>query len=419
MSDMTLSKKDRHVVRISYILNGPIHYRVPLAKALAKTEGVAVRVIFDHDVLTKSHHDPHYAGVVDFRGPSLDNIEHTFLFRGYHARFPLLAYARRIGRELKRHGPDLVWIHAYSRPEHVIALIVARMLGAKIIIRDTTTLISESTLTAGWLRRSAKRAFYWWLNKTVAAVLAVGTRNREHALAYGIAPKKVFMVPNAVDNEALRQSCSEAKACRSELKRRLSIDSNAPVVLYVGRMIECKRPTDLVQAVSLVSKHANIEPYLVFVGTGPLEDDIRATAKECSLNRIRFAGFVDQSEIGRYYELADIFALTSSSETFGLVLNEAMNASKPLVVSDRVGAAVDLVRQGDNGFVYPCGDVEALSQAIEYLVRHKPERESMGRCSLEIIDQWNYEVGVGGILQAAHFALRKTLGDDESSSALV
>ncbi len=102
---------------------------------------------------------------------------------------------------------------------------------------------------------------------------------------------------------------------------------------------------------------------------------------------------------------ADVFVLPSVEETWGIVANEAMNFGLPLVVSDLVGCAPDLVREGENGFVVAHDDVEALTGALERLVSNRDVRERFGARSLEIVSEWTYDVAAEGIVQACQATL--------------
>jgi glycosyltransferase involved in cell wall biosynthesis len=118
------------------------------------------------------------------------------------------------------------------------------------------------------------------------------------------------------------------------------------------------------------------------------------------------AGFLNQSEISQAYEAADVFALASGwDETWGLVVNEAMNFGLPVVVSDKVGCAVDLVAHGENGYVFPNDRPDELAQYLTSLITDPTRRESFGRRSAEIIAPWNDDVAAQTLLEAVRAAV--------------
>jgi glycosyltransferase involved in cell wall biosynthesis len=115
---------------------------------------------------------------------------------------------------------------------------------------------------------------------------------------------------------------------------------------------------------------------------------------------IRFIGFRNQSELPSLYELCDVFVLPSEHEPWGLVVNEAMNAGRPVVVSDRVGAGPDLIENGVNGFVYPSRDVAALADRLRRLIDSPEHRAAMGARALESVARLDFNADREGLLAA-------------------
>ena len=116
---------------------------------------------------------------------------------------------------------------------------------------------------------------------------------------------------------------------------------------------------------------------------------------------IHFVGFKNQTELPKYYAIADVFVLPSQTgETWGLVVNEAMCFGLPIIASDIIGCAPDLVRHGENGFVFPSGNKEKLSDSIQDLISNQEKRMRFGNESLKIIQGYNYDKDVEGILSA-------------------
>jgi len=115
---------------------------------------------------------------------------------------------------------------------------------------------------------------------------------------------------------------------------------------------------------------------------------------------VRFAGFQNQTQMPAYYAACDVYVLCSQRETWGLAVNEAMNAGKPVIVTDQVGAAKDLVGDGDNGYVVPVGDVDVLSDRLRRITSDELLARRMGASSLRRISRWDFEADVAGLWQA-------------------
>jgi len=153
---------------------------------------------------------------------------------------------------------------------------------------------------------------------------------------------------------------------------------------------------DLVSALSSLSGKVGA----LFVGEGSLGAALDAEVRRRGLPYVRFVGFQNQSALPRYYAAADMFALPSAYEPYGLVVNEAMCMGLPVLTTPAVAAAADLVREGENGFLFSVGDLETLARRIGQLATDPGLRLAMGKRSREIIAGWNYDACVEGVVNA-------------------
>ncbi|MGH3848499.1 MAG: glycosyltransferase family 4 protein, partial [Pseudonocardiaceae bacterium] len=151
-------------------------------------------------------------------------------------------------------------------------------------------------------------------------------------------------------------------------------------------------------------------PYLLLIGEGEerprLEARLRNAPAAGGAGDVRLLGFRNQSELPRYYDLCDVFVLPSIHEPWGLVVNEAMNAGRAIVVSDQVGCQPDLVEDGDNGRVFPALDVAALADALVAVLANPAVGHRMGSRGLERIQNFSLEGNVRELMRAFHAAAR-------------
>jgi glycosyltransferase involved in cell wall biosynthesis len=153
--------------------------------------------------------------------------------------------------------------------------------------------------------------------------------------------------------------------------------------------------------IQLTSKGAVAEPpYLLFVGEGEQRQPLEEVAREMQLEGVRFMGFKNQTELPAYYDLCDVLVLPSVWEPWGLVVNEAMNAGKAVIVSDQVGCGPDLVRNGENGYTFPAGDIPALAAALQRVLESPVHCRRLGQKGREIISQWGFEEDLRGLKNA-------------------
>jgi glycosyltransferase involved in cell wall biosynthesis len=147
-------------------------------------------------------------------------------------------------------------------------------------------------------------------------------------------------------------------------------------------------------------------PYLLFIGEGDQRKTLEERARAKNWNSVKFLGFRNQTELPRYYDLCDVLVLPSAFEPWGLVVNEVMNAGRAVVVSDQGGCAPDLVKAGENGYVFKAGDPADLRQTLDNIVSDPKKCRALGRNSLKIIQKWGIEEDVAGLNQALAYVMK-------------
>lgn len=395
-------------IRLAYLVSHPIQYQVPLLRAVAAEPDIDLTVFFCSDYSLRAHRDEGFGRTIEWDVPLTGGFEHVFLpalaVSGAPTALRPINYG--LAGRLREGDFDVLWVHGYMRLYHLIAMVGARLQGRIVLNRDEAWAMSAAR---GPLKRAVKRLFYGLLRRVCHGWLVIGTANREYYLANGMREDTLFTVPYAVDNAAFAQRAAEAVPRRAALRQELGLAQDRPVVLYASKFQGRKRPEDLVAAFAEVAAEpACRNPYLVMVGDGERNHALRAQAKDLGLeDSVRFAGFRNQSELPRFYDLCDVFVLPSVLEPWGLVVNEVMNAGRAVIVSDQVGAAADLVRDGDNGFVFPTGDVERLTAALRAVLSDPDRCRRMGARSREIIGGWGFREDLAGLRQALdHFTGR-------------
>jgi glycosyltransferase involved in cell wall biosynthesis len=295
-------------------------------------------------------------------------------------------------------GFDALWIHGYARAFHWAAIAAARRRGLKVLLRDEATSISAER---GFLKAAAKRAFFAGLRCGVDAFLPIGRLNRQYYIENGVPAARLFDMPYAVDNAHFRKGAEAAALKHEQTRTELHLEPERPVILFAAKLIERKRPDLLLEAFARVQGEPALRrPYLVFVGDGPMRSSLEAKAAGFAPEAVRFLGFQPQAELPRWYDLCDVFALTSQQESWGLVINEVMCAGRAVIASDRVGAAADLVRPGENGDLFRVNEAGDLARALREVLTDPQRLAAMGRRSLDIIDRWSFAEDIAGLRQA-------------------
>jgi glycosyltransferase involved in cell wall biosynthesis len=263
-----------------------------------------------------------------------------------------------------------------------------------LLVRGETNLLNPPSSTKQFFKKSVLKPLF----ARTAGFLSIGRHNAEFYRSYDVPKNKIHLTPYAVDNQYWLSQADALLSHKSDLKQSLGFDRKSPIVLFSGKLVPIKRPMDLLRAFETLAESLNAG--LVFLGDGELRGDLEAYARERSLKNVRFVGFKNQTEMAPYYSMADVFVLPSSFEPWGLVVNEALCFGLPVIASDKVGAAGDLVQDGVNGFVYPAGDVVALAERLHDLLAKADRRSTMGIASRELIGHWGYPEVLVGILKS-------------------
>jgi glycosyltransferase involved in cell wall biosynthesis len=378
-------------MKLLYALPQPVQYQSPLVRHLI-AGGLDLEVVYARDA--QPFFDPEFNREVAWDLPLREGYPSVLLAGAVDRR----SLAEQLAARVCTCGAQAIWAHGWSQPMDRAAWDVAARLRLPLLIRGDSTLQGRR---GGPLRRWLHRQIYSWRFRRVAGCLAVGSWNAAFYRAYGVPVERIFHMPYAVDNAFFQRRAAEARPRRDELRRELGLRADLPVVLFCGKLIAKKDAATLIRAL------AQEPAQLLVVGEGELRPQLEALAAELLMGRACFAGFRNQSELPALYDLADLFVIPSTYEPFGLVVNEVMNAAKPIIASDRVGCWPDLVRPGVNGDVFPAGDAAAVAAALRPFLIDPALRERAGQASLDIINRWSFAEDLVGIQRA----LKRSVGE--------
>jgi glycosyltransferase involved in cell wall biosynthesis len=392
---------DRRPLRLAYFVSHPIQYQAPLLRRIAKEADIDLKVFFRSNISVRGYLDPGFGVTVKWDIPLLEGYRHEFL--------PVLKDSGRLGalspvnygirRLLRNQGFDAVWVHGYSTLTNLQAIAGAYAMRIPVLLR------SESHLTdrpRSGRTLAAKRMFFSWLRRRVSAALAIGEANSVYWRHYLGEEFPIFPCSYAVDNEFFQRECAKAAETREEFRRSLGLDAGRPVILFASKLQTRKRCIDLVDAYLQVAKSFPLDrlPYLLIVGDGEERVALESRAEEAAPGDICFLGFRNQTELPRFYDLCDVFVLVSVDEPWGLVVNEVMNAGRPVIVSDQVGCHKNLVQNGLNGYVVKAYDIQALADSLRAVLVGQDVCQTLGARSLEIIQYYSFDENVNGLRQA-------------------
>jgi glycosyltransferase involved in cell wall biosynthesis len=219
-----------------------------------------------------------------------------------------------------------------------------------------------------------KKVLWPFLFRQADQVIVPSTGTLEMVKSLGIPAEKITLTPYSIDNEWWKSQ--SAKVNRDAVRADLGAAAEQLIILFCAKLQPWKRPMDLLQAFAEADLAASV---LVFAGEGQQRAELEAQAVKLGLQaRVKLLGFVNQSQLPALYSAADVMVLPSSYEPFAVVVNEAMCCRCPVIVSDQVGAARDLVAPVRPEFVFPAGNVTALAQTLRAAFANRDQLRETG-----------------------------------------
>ncbi|HUJ12917.1 MAG TPA: glycosyltransferase family 4 protein [Thermoanaerobaculia bacterium] len=390
-----MSVQDPERTRLAVVVSHAIQYFSPWFAHIARRDDVALRVFYLWDFGVQPTRDREFGVDVQWDIPLLSGYEFEYAPNrsrdpGTHHFFGLdnPGLAQRIAAW----SPDAILMFGYAYASHLRLLLSPKLWRVPLLLRGDSHDLSRGRGIRPVAARIARRALF----RRFAAFLPVGKANMDYYRRSGVADRKMYFAPHAVDIERFAAADPMDAA---KWRRATGIPDDAAVVMFAGKFEPNKRPLDLLRAFLLARPDRAV---LLMVGSGRMDEELRAAAGPHLGRDVFFAPFQNQSTMPLLYAAADLFVLPSMNETWGLAVNEAMSASRAAVVSSRAGCVPDLIREGETGWTFEPGDVDALARTIREALSDRQRLRAVGRAAREHISRYSYEAATEGLLAALH-----------------
>lgn len=368
--------------RLAVICTHPIPYYIPVFQLLSKH--TLLKVFYTTS--RPGAYDKGFHMQLEWDIPLLKGYRHEFLkndsFRpGTHHFFGTVNMGATAA--ISRFRPDYLLIYGWANHSHFS--IIRHYHGTiPVLFRGDSNMLRKSSQCFLALRKITLKYIY----KHINIALYTGAENRIYFKYYGLKEHQLIFAPHAIDNNRFSRTSHGPS-----LRKALGIDEKEILILFTGKMTRDKNP----QLVLETFIDANIpQASLLLVGSGPLAKKLSTKYKH---PRIHFLPFQNQSEMPRIYQSCDLFCMPSTHETWGLALNEAMAAAKAVLVSDRVGAATDLVRPAW-GMCFKSNDKNDLQNKLRLLTTDRKTLVTMGLQAQKFVREWSFSTQVKSILHA-------------------
>lgn len=350
-----------HTRKLAIVSTHPIQYNAPIFKLLTERRAIQIKVFYTWEKSKEKVYDPGFGKVIQWDIPLLEGYEYSFVEnkRSQSERKTFWSIRNpNLIKEVEDWGATAILVYGWNFYSHLQAMNYFKNKIPVYFRGDSTVLNNKKGIKAN-LRKIALS----WIYKNVDFAFYVGEQNKRYFLAHGMKASQLLFAPHAIENDRFRDDERKAYTKRARVKLKdlgVNIPEGSVTFLFAGKFEPVKNPFLLLKA--FVSRKNKAE-HLLMVGNGILEKEIKKAYSK--YENIHFIDFQNQQEMPVIYRMADVLILPSVSETWGLAVNEAMACNKAVLVSSRVGCAVDLVSVGKNGYVFEHADINDLKNKLD------------------------------------------------------
>jgi glycosyltransferase involved in cell wall biosynthesis len=382
--------------RVLYVCGHPVQYMSPLLRLLSNHPRLEVTAAYCRLRGAQAGHDPEFGATIQWDIPLLDGYSWVEVpNRGTDSEGFWGLCNPGLWKLIREGNFDAVFCHTgYIRASFWIAFFASKLSRSAFIFgTDATTL---TPMDRRMWKRPVKRFFWPLLYRLASQVIAPSSGTYSLLRSLGIPEKRISLFPYVVNNDWWQ--ARSAQVDREAVRTSWGARQENLVVVFCGKLQPWKRPLDLLLA---FAQAALTNSLLFFAGEGPLKPKLQSEAVRLGVaDRVRFLGFLNQSQLPALYTAADLMVLPSEYDAFGVVVNEAMLCGCPVIASDRVGAGPDLITPVRPSFLYKCGDVSALSDLLKRVLSNPADLDRVRIAARERMKTWSPQQFVEATLDA-------------------
>ncbi|RBI69000.1 hypothetical protein DQW77_16115 [Roseovarius sp. TE539] len=386
--------------KLAIVVSHPIQHFVPFYRALAQEEAIDLTVIFCSRIGVEPYFDKGMNTTIAWKMDLLGGYDHVFLPEAdsITSTGPRQVDNPSVTTKLNELAPDAVIVHGYGHHTMRRALKWAR-------VHDVASLLfGDSNLhnPRSFLRQLSKEVVLRLLFSRVSAFLAISDENERYYRHYGVHENKLFRVPFPIDEGQYFRVRKQRKQLRKRLRSFLGIPEDAIVIATIGKIIDYKRPQDVVEVARKISRNSDAyRAQFLMVGDGPARAEFEAITQNEALP-ITWTGFVNVDRLPEFYAASDILFHACNIEAFGLVVPEACCMGLPLVLPEGMGALgpTGVARPGENVLTYPIEDTVAAADALLSMIKSPELRSHMSELSYKAYSLNDMNRSVSGVRDA-------------------
>ena len=327
-------------------------------------------------------------------GYDYELLQDSINLRKFFPNIKLFRYVNLgVYKHIKSKEYDAVVFPLWDNVTFLYSMILCKIFNVPYFLAGDSTTLTDQNLP--WYKKHLKKIIFKGLIvKGASGFLYRGSISHQYYVKYGADLKKMFYYPPAVDVDRISEIRKRNKGAYDTLRNKYGMSASESVFLYVGRFSREKNIPELINSFCEIE---NQEAKLFLIGSGPDEQRIKDLVAKSSNSNIKLMGFMDKKNLYEIYSISDCLILSSTFEPYGAVVREAMCFGVPCIVSDKVGAAYDIVDHEENGYVYPSGDTQRLTLYMNDIIGRAQDFSSK---STQKMQNFKSSVSIDGLVKA-------------------
>jgi len=370
--------------KIAIFATNASQYHVPIYQALARDSSIELSVFYSTDLGIKGFYDKQSNSYVEW-DIDLSSGYNFMVFKNLASR-ENRGFFRAINFGvipwLLRNKYDLVLLQGYNTLTLWLVYLTALLTQPKLTWRGEAIIYKNKNKFLFYL----KKIILFFYFKGFHTVFYSCSGNKDYLRQFVFQDQKLKLFPCAVDNNYFYEVKEKYQDSRQSFRESYSISEDEIVILFAARLIDRKRPHDLLMAVKQIN-HPKI--VLLFCGDGPEKESLKKASTGLG-NRVIFTGFLGQEELAKHYLIADIYTILSDYDNSPKTLNEALNFALPTIATNMIGNAADLIHSGENGFIAEARNVPDIANKLELIIKNLDHfKKSSNFISNKLLQKWS------------------------------
>jgi glycosyltransferase involved in cell wall biosynthesis len=373
-----MSKKPRIAIAVSH----PIQHFCPQYASYARYEDWELKVFFASALGYKEYEDKDFGKKIAWSNLRLEEFNHVFLNESKVVPVNKNLDAPTLYQELEKFDPDAIITYGYFQKFQRNVVKWGKKHNKRLFYIADSEFAHPEPL---W-KKVLKKIIFSPYFKKIDRFLTVGNFNEHYYSWFDIPLSKMIRTGFPIDIDRYNRTFDQKEELRKQVREKYDVQEDEIVLSVVGKLVPGKRHMDLLKALKALKKEHTTKIKALIIGSGPEMSNLKNYAEEQKVPEAIFCGFIHPEELPSYYAATDIYVHLSEREAHSLAVTEAIYIGCPVVISDRCGSygPTDDVQPGKNGYVYPCGDIARLKNAIRDLASNPELLNRFGQNSRQI-----------------------------------